>query len=313
MEKILKIHARRLAITLVLLLGMGFQVAEAKTALILYDNQPTVAFGKLGKAYSIMLSNLLGHFKFNGQLVQVTLKPIESYTAGSINSYDTIFYMGSYYDNPLPAAFLTDVMATTKTVVWFKNNIWKLAWDPAYSAAFTAKFGFSFDGLVGLNAAPTAANPTPGFYDTVVYKGVSLPKYYAYNATTNTVQADPETAYTTVRDTTKAQALVWVNNTKLGTQLPYVVRAGNFWYFADLPFSYIGPRDRYLVICDMLHDILGSTQTETHPALVRLEDVGALVSQTAMTDLTNYLAGLKIPFSVATIPYFRDPHGVNNG
>jgi uncharacterized protein YdaL len=313
MKRILKIHAKRLAFAFVLLFGLGMQAAEAKTALILYDNQPTASFGRLGKAYAIMLSNLLGHFKFDGQIVQVTLQPVESYVAGSVNNYDNVFYMGAYYDNPLPAAFLSDVLATTKPVVWFKNNIWKLAWDPAYSAAFLDKFGFSFDGLVGLNATPSATNTAPGFYDTVVYKGVSLTKYYNYDTTTNTVYSDPETGFTTVRDTTKAQALVWVNNPKLGTTLPYVVKAGNFWYFADTPFSYIGPRDRYLVICDLLHDILGSTQTETHPALVRLEDVGATVSQTAMTDLTNYLAGLKIPFSVATIPYYRDPHGLYNG
>ena len=35
-----------------------------------------------------------------------------------------------------------------------------------------------------------------------------------------------------------------MSNPKTGEQAPYVVRSGNFWYVADLPFSYIGPRDR---------------------------------------------------------------------
>ena len=36
-------------------------------------------------------------------------------------------------------------------------------------------------------------------------------------------------------------------NPKTGETAPYVMRSGNFWYVADLPFSFIGPRDRYLV------------------------------------------------------------------
>lgn len=313
MEKRSKMHTGKLAAVLVLLLGSALQAAEAKTALILYDYQPAASFGKLGKAYAIMLRNLLGHFKLDGTLVDVTLQPIDSYTSGTVNRYDTTFYLGSYYDNPVPPAFLSDVMASTKTVVWFKNNLWKLAWDPALSAGFQTRFGFSFDGLVGLNAVPTAANPAPGFYETVVYKNVSLPKYYDYEPSTNVIHADPDTAFTTIRDTTKAQALALIKNPKLGTQLPYVVRSGNFWYFADIPFSYIGPRDRYLVICDLLHDILGSTQGESHPALIRFEDVGALTSATAMKTLTDYLHTRSIPFSIATIPFFRDPNGVFNG
>ena len=67
------------------------------------------------------------------------------------------------------------------------------------------------------------------------------------------------------------------------------MRSGNFWYVADMPFSYIGPRDRYLVFADLLHDMLGVQHAESHKALVRLEDVGAMVSVTAMKKLTDYL------------------------
>jgi uncharacterized protein YdaL len=92
-----------------------------------------------------------------------------------------------------------------------------------------------------------------------------------------------------------------------------VVRSGKFWYVADLPFSYIGPRDRYLVLADLLHDMLGIQHAENHRAMVRLEDVGAMVSVQAMKTLTDYLAGKKIPFSVAVIPQYVDALGVYNG
>ena len=285
------------------------QPAAAQTApktLIVYDGPPGTDQAKLGLAYGIMLKNLMGHFDGNAELL-----PVQDYVAGKLNAYDATFYMGAYYDNPLPAAFLNDVMTTQKTVVWFKYNLWQLAWNPAYG--FAAKFGFSFSGLRGLNAAPTAANPAPGFFDTVGYKGKSFVKYYTFNGATGYANADPDLGVTSVVDATKAQMVVPVANLKTGETAPYVMRSGNFWYVADMPFSYIGPRDRYLVLADLLHDMLGVNHAESHQALVRLEDVGAMVSVSAMKTLTDYLYGKKIPFSIATIPHYVDALGVYNG
>ncbi|MFC5472637.1 DUF2334 domain-containing protein [Paraherbaspirillum soli] len=275
--------------------------------LILYDAPSPDPYEKLGLSYAIMLRNLIGHFDSSVDLV-----PIQNYTAGKLNSYQATFYLGSYYDNPIPAAFLNDVSATQNTVVWFKYNLWQMAWNPTYN--FNVHYGFSFNGLKGLNAAPTSSNPTPGFFDTVAYKGKSMLKYYAYDAASGTVNADPDVGITQIIDTAKAKALVTISNSKTSEQAPYIVRAGNFWYFADLPLSYIGPRDRYLVLCDILHDIVGDNQGESHKALVRLEDVDALVSYSTVKTLTDYMLGKKIPFSIATIPHYMDPLGVyNNG
>src|SRR5207245_256498 len=107
-----------------------------------------------------------------------------------------------------------------------------------------------------------------------------------------------------------ASMVVPVANSGDGTQLPYITRSGNFWYVADLPFSFIGPRDRYLVFSDVLHDMLGIPHAESHKALVRLEDVGAMVSVQAMKTLSDYMAGKHMPFSVAMIPRYEDPLGV---
>lgn len=274
--------------------------------LIVYDGPPNTEFAKLGMAYSVMLKNLIGHFDSNAEML-----PVHNYVAGKMQAYDTIFYMGAYYDNPLPAAFLTDVMTTQKTVVWFKYNLWQLAWNPAYG--FPAKFGFDFASLRGLNAVPTAANPTPGFFDTITYKSKPFVKYYTFNGATGAVNADPDIGVTTILDATKATTLVPVTNPKTGETVPYVLRSGNFWYVADMPFSFIGPRDRYLVMSDVLHDMLGVNHAESHQALVRLEDVGAMVSVSAMKTLTNYMYNKKIPFSIATIPRYVDALGVYNG
>lgn len=280
--------------------------STAPKALVLYDASSGTEWDKMGLAYAIMMRNLLGHFD-----AQVDLLPVQQYTAGRVNDYQATFYLGALYDHQVPAAFLSDATTTAKTVVWFKYNLWQLAWNPAYN--FTAAKGVQFNGLRGLNAAPSAANPDPGFFSTVKYKGLDFVKHYTYDAARNQVNADPDIGHVAVADAAKAQVVVPVANPKTGETAPYVVRSGNFWYVADLPFSFIGPRDRYLVFSDLLHDMLGIPHAESHKALIRLEDVGALVSVDAMKKLSDYLKSRNAPFSVAVIPRYVDGLGTYNG
>ncbi|AWV03169.1 papd-like protein [Burkholderia sp. JP2-270] len=281
------------------------QVTTART-LVLYDNPANDPYSKLGLMYSIMLRNLLGHFN-----ATVDLVPIQNYTSGMVTNHDVTFYIGDYYNNPIPTAFMSDVMTTTKTVVWFKYNLWQLAWNTAYT--FNQTFGFSFLGIAGLNAPPSSSNPNPGFYDTVTYKNLPMVKYYAYDASSGAISADPDVGLTQIVDATKAQALVTIKNSKSGATTPYVMRSGKFWYFADMPFSYIGPTDRYLVICDILHDILQTSAPVNHRALVRLEDLDAYTTTSSMKKLTDYLYLKRIPFTMATIPVYTDPNGYYTG
>jgi uncharacterized protein YdaL len=279
-------------------------VAQGR-ALILYDAVAGSPTEKFGLAYAIMLSNLLGHFN-----EQVNLLPINRYTAGSVELYQTTFYLGSHYDNRVPAAFLQDVRRTNRTIVWFKNNLWHLAWNASYD--FIGRYGFAFVGMRGFDARPSAENPQPGFFDTITYKSLPFVKFYSYDATANVAYADPDIGIASVLDANKARVWLMATNSTTGEMTPYVVRSGQFWYVADLPFSYIGPRDRYVVFCDLLHDILRQPHHENHRALIRLEDVSAKVEPTSFRQLVNYLSNQDIPFSVALIPTYRDAFGVNN-
>lgn len=295
---------RTLSLTLVFIMAVGSSSVSAASirALILHDSEPGSSYNKLGKAYAIMLSNLLGHFD-----TTIEIKPVEDYAAGEIETMDITFYLGSYYDNALPAAFLADAASTNRSLVWFRYNLWQMAWDEA--SDFETRRGFRFDGIVGLNASPSPANKAPGFFDTILYKGRSMVKYYDYDAQTNSVFADPEAGATTISDPAIASSVAEVVNGDTGERLPYVVRAGNFWYVADIPFSYIGPRDRYLVIADLLHDMLGVSEHAQRFAMVRLEDVGALTGFETMQTLTDYFQGQDIGFSIAAIPHYLDPLG----
>ncbi len=276
-------------------------------ALILYDAPEDQAFQKIGLIYAIMLENLLGHFK-----ADITLMPIEDYYTGMVESYDTTFYLGAYYNNSVSPSFMNDVMTTQQTIVWFKYNIWQLAWDTT-KYDFTGRFGFSFNGLRGLNQEPSAGEPDPGFFDTVLYKGLVFKKYYDYDVSNQTVIADPDVGVTQVIDPAEAEVLVPIENSVTSEQVPYIIRSNNFWYIGDMPFSFIGPRDRYLVICDILHDILQIQHPEDHRAMVRLEDVSPIEDGNNMETLTDYLGKRKIPFSIAVVPVYWDPLGHYNG
>jgi uncharacterized protein YdaL len=283
-------------------------LSDPLSILVLYDAPPNDQWTKLGHAYAIMLGNLLGHFP----ATQIDLLPVQNYAPDKLENYAATFYLGGYYNNALPAAFLADVMKTERTVVWFKYNLWQLDWDPQY--AFSNRYGLSFVQLRGMNAAPTAATPEPGFFDTVLYKGKAMQKYYAWDESTGRIDADPDLGEIAIVDPGKAVTVVPIANSATSEELPYIVRSGNFWYVADMPLSYIGPRDRYLVLCDVLYDMLGAEPVTTeHRALVRLEDVSAITSEMNMKQLTDELHARGIPFTIATIPRYRDPSGIYNG
>jgi uncharacterized protein YdaL len=319
--------ALKALIALVILLTLLAQVGRAQgteppRALVLYDQPMGQPYQNLGKAYSIMLTNLLGHWQ-----AQVETMPTHRYQAGAVERYDVVFYLGAWFDHPLPASLLADLASTRQTVVWFKYNLWQLARLPGFDSA--ARMGWRLTANRGLEGNPGAA--TPDFFDTVHYRGETLRKYYAWSAASGSVYADPDIGLVEIIDPARVRTLATIENRARGEQAPYVLQAGNFWYVADLPFSYIGPRDRYLVFADILHEILGESpsaalagQAGAAPqALVRLEDVHALTRAEHLRTLTDRLSGRTdpasgaaspIPFSIALIPRYRDPLGrYNNG
>jgi hypothetical protein len=92
------------------------------------------------------------------------------------------------------------------------------------------------------------------------------------------------------------------------TRLPWIVRSQRFWYVASNPFSYAVEGSAYLAFCDALHDMLRSgVKEETHPALVRLEDVHALRDSADLVLAADYLKGKGIPFVFTLVPAYENP------
>jgi uncharacterized protein YdaL len=91
--------------------------------------------------------------------------------------------------------------------------------------------------------------------------------------------------------------------------IPYVVHGSNFWYVADIPFTYISEDDRYLVFADLLHDILQRDHPPLHRAIIRLEDVDPTYNAQTLRNAADFLNSEGIPFCVAVIARYLDPLG----
>lgn len=252
----------------------------ARKTLIVYDN--TGQWGWLGEAYAVNAANLVSHGS------PYVMHPVSTYTAGEMAGYTGVVYVGSTYDEPLPLAFLDDVLAGSKPVVWMNDNIWQLT---ARAADFTGQYGWNWQQF------DYATTPT------VTYKGVALKR--------DALAAPSGLMATTVVDTTKATVVATATRTD-GSTLPWAVRSGNLTYIGEIPFSYVGATDRYFVAADLLVLLANPAQVNRKRALVRIEDVSPDDNPTELRAIADYLSAQGVPFSVAVIAQYKDPRGVYN-
>ena len=251
----------------------------ATKTLVLYDS--TGAWGYLGELYGIGAANLAGHF---GTVVS---KPVTSYTRGEISGYTGVVYLGSTYDEPLPTAFLDDVLAGTRPVVWAYSNIWQLT---ARAGDFASRYGWMWSGYDFSTVGE------------VTYKGTSLTRYAANGS--GIMNYGPI-------DTTRATVLGQAVRAD-GTRFPWAVRSGNLTYVGELPFSYMSENDRYLAFSDLLFDALAPGTAVRHRAMVRIEDVGPDADPADLKRVADYLYSQHVPFSFGVYSLYKDPYGVNN-
>ena len=130
---------------------------------------PPNTWGWLGRAVRHGGGNLASHFG------QVTAEPVVDYVSGQVNDYTATIYLGSTYNEPIPAAFLNDVLSTTHPVIWAGDNIWQLTGTEGSAAdtAFKAVYGW---------------DPSTSYFDTtdnpasVTYKGQTFTRNTANGA-----------------------------------------------------------------------------------------------------------------------------------
>ena len=246
--------------------------------LVLYDT--TGQYGFLGELYAVQAANLLSHFG------AWTARPVRDYRAGDAGRHLLTVYIGSTYDEPLPATFLRDV-AGGAAVLWLGGNIWQLA--TAYPKLFE-RSGF------------TTGSIDDDSVTEVRYRGTSLVRNDDAGGLVEITVNDPAKARTVADAVGRG-----------GAVRPWGVRSGALAYVAEVPFGFVTNDDRYLAFCDLLFDLLAPGTPVRHRALVRIEDVGPHSDPGQLRAIADYLYERHVPFSVAVFPVYDDPGGINAG
>lgn len=237
---------------------------------ILYDGpDQQVAHGYLAAHY---VKNLLGHFGLRGEMIRAA-----DYRSGELAHYRAAFYVGTVNTEHPPAALIKDLKSSRLPFCWLGLHVEQLLSDPEAQQ----HFGLRYLGYANNGAAWR-----------VQYKDTLLP---SDNFDLSLVEP--------LKDAQVMAVAVAVDNARK----PYVIRHGNFWYFADIALEVPQESSRYLVFCDLLHDILGIDHAAQSAALVRLEDVSAQAEPADLRASADVLASHHIPFQIATIPLYRSP------
>lgn len=280
--------------------GPHVQRTRGPCVRVYYDASSDPGY-KLGEVYSLFLRNLLGHFPAYQQIVE----PIENYRGGDLEHCKATIYIGSYFENAIPAAFFDDLARTNKNVAWLGYSVWKLGEERLKEI-----FGAEYRRLTILDSDRRDPRGRPTFFREVLYKGEVFPKYGEFRrGDPGTFLAPFEMVELRADPSGGAEVLAQARHDGTGEVIPYILRKRNRFYVADVPFSFMHEADRYLVFADLLFDILGEKPVHTgrRPAVFRLEDIHSKVPQYQVYDIVNQLARLKVPFHIALIPIFHDP------
>lgn len=261
--------------------GGGAPGAKAtQKTLVLYDN--TGPWAWLGEAYAVQAGNLASHGS------AYVMHPVGSYVAGEMSGYTGVIYIGSTYDEPIPVAFLDDVLAGSKPVLWMAHNIWQLT---ARAPSFATTYGWNW------------VQYDTGAATTVRYENTDLGR--------NALATPSGLMITQIGNPAIASAPAIATGSAVGP-INWATKAKNLTYIGEIPFSYVDHGDRYLAAADLISKISNPTMVDRKRALVRIEDVGPDADPAELRAVADYLYAQKVPFSIAVYPRYANPHGVDN-
>jgi uncharacterized protein YdaL len=272
--------------------------AAAKLDVCVYfDGEENRAGFTLGERHAVMVRNLLGHFKE----VEVAMAPVGRYQSGALSRCDRAVYLGTYFDAKLPESFLADVAGYRKPFLWMNYNIWQL--ERALGAErFSALWGFAYRKTEVGTLPPRGT--LPDFYRTFTYKDALFRKVSFWNEDGRFI-GDPGIVRVTNHSATVLSEGIHSATKK---KTPYVLRKGDFFFIADNPVSVIDEHDRYLILADLLFDVLKlEPRSQKRHALVRIEDIHPAYDLRLLYLTIEVFKTRKLPFAISLIPRYIGP------
>ena len=240
----------------------------ARGALILYDGEPGKSDAFLSARYT---QCMLGHFNLDW----VRLQPFSACLPGEAAAADFLFAICEEGRTPLRPALLEAVTGRRGPVVWINLQLDELLEQ--------------VPGRYPLKAGPeiVGSNWRVSYNDHVFTK-------------------EDRELQTLLPGKNGCRVVAWAEDEN-GKRLPYAVHGSNLWAFADSPFAYAREGGRWLIFCDLLHDILGQDHEASRRILLRIEDVTPQSDPAAIRRIADYLAENDVPFQISLVPIYRDP------
>lgn len=235
---------------------------------IYYDRSPTRGY-TTGYSHALLLKNLINHFYLGYQFIT----PIEEYRAGDLLTCPYNFYLGSYYNNILPTAFLMESMNPTTHIVWMGYNIWQLG------TLFSNHFGYQFSGLSKFNPFVRDNTGAPSFFSSIIYKDIIFKKDSQERPLNPANLPYEMSILQPVFNPPLSQSLAIAKNPWSNEFFPYAIKRNNKYYLAEVPLAYIYESQQYLVLADLLFDIFNYAPTHIHPLVgisIATDDLEAL-------------------------------------
>ncbi|MDO4257924.1 MAG: polysaccharide deacetylase family protein [Actinomycetaceae bacterium] len=270
--------------------------------LVLYDT--TGPYGKFGEYYAMAMGALASH---SGE---VTTLPVAHYTPGLAGSFTAVIYSGSTYNEPLPQAFIHDVLTGDIPVLWSGFNIWQLSATTENRALFTSRYAWD---------AATSYINVADQVTAVHYGGQKLTRHSENRGgivAPNILQPKKVTilgqAECSQSDGTPTECAPIAQSS--GTTFPWAIKSGNLTYIGEIPLSYLEEQDRYIAAADIVLNTVWPDATPIKQAAVRIEDISPGVDGAQIQAIVDTLQSLGVPFQLAVIPVYTDPQGIyNNG
>ncbi|MGE5681946.1 MAG: DUF2334 domain-containing protein, partial [Bacillota bacterium] len=271
---------RKYLITNIILISLFFVCSNlfawnngTKKVLILAQGSSDLK--NLAMADARQLGQLMGHFN-----TDLTIKGVNDYKSREIENFDNIFYIGFYVKNQVPPKFIDDMLRTDKPVVWMNTGIIELS----QKNSLKQKFGFSVSKIDSLTEFDLVRSDNKTF-----------------------TKGEGKCNLIEIADKKGVQIFATAYSSKKRKEVPYIIKSKNFMYIADSPFAYANETDRYLLFSDMLHDILGEQHSQSHSAILRIEDINPTDDPENIRNVTDILSERGIPFLIGVVPFYVNP------
>ncbi|MGB3762909.1 MAG: DUF2334 domain-containing protein [Ornithinimicrobium sp.] len=245
------------------------------STLVLYD---TVGYGDTpseAELDGIEASNLASHFG------AVQTEPMADYTAGRMDDFDAVVYVGTSETQVLPRTFYADLLDSDTPVLWAGANISDVgATDPKLAARFEDEYGWDPG-----QSADTGDDVITG----VSYRRQELSR-------------DGGAGPIRVPEITAVGQVEVLATTREVDPRPWAVRSGGLTYVGEVPLNAVADTDRYLAFADLYYDLLSAETEPVQQAAVRLTGVSPTTDPDALQEVADYLLRRGIPFQVAVTP-----------